>query len=251
MPLFTWLVYYLSCDILVEFSTCGFTQIGTDIVLDVGRSGAVSYDPVHGSMICVVENSLPDGVDEVTITRKHGFNACELHSSMQTCSATVYFEIEPSIEFTKDVFIEIPHSFSSFDTQDLCFVKFGDDMDSTGHGEIFSGLFPPEYPYGVIATRKFSSFKVSTKKQFQSKKLEKEIRVRKLKQQQLRSTAKIKKSKISNLIKKEFSVSDTVVVHSVIPDSYWFSITESPDKRMILFSLSQFTPTGQKVAFKA
>ena len=181
--LFTKLINYRSYGILVQFSTFGFTQIGTDIVLCVERDGAVSYDPVHGSMVYVAENSLPDGVDEVTITRKHGFNACELHSSMQTCSVTVYFEIEPSIKFTKDVFIEIPHSFSSFDTQDLCFVKFGDDMDSTGHGEIFLGLFPPEYPYGVIATRTFSSFKVSTKKQFQSKKLEKEIRIHKSKQQ--------------------------------------------------------------------
>ena len=235
----------------MKFSTCGFTQIGNEVVLHVGRNGAVSYDSVHGSMIYVAENSLPDGVDEVIIARKHGFNACELHSSMQTCSATVYFEIEPSIEFTKDVFIEIPHSFSSVDTQDLCFVKFGHDMDSTGNGEIYSGLFPPEYPYGVIATRTFSSFKVSTKKQFQSKKLEKKVRICKLELQRLRSATTIKKSEESNLIKKELSVPDTVVAHSVVPDSYWFSVTESSEKRTILLSLSQFTPTGQKVTFKA
>ena len=217
------------------------------MVLTVGRNGAVSYDPVHGSMLHVSEDSLPDGVNQVTITRKHGFNACKLHSSMQTCSATVYFEIKPFIEFTKDVFIEIPHSYSSIDTQDLCFVKFDRDMDSTGYGEIFPGLFPPEYPYGIIATRTFSSFKVSTKKQFQSTKVERKSRVRKLRSQPLRSEAKITKSKESHLIKKQLSVSSTVIDHSVTPNAYWFGVTESADKRTIFLSLSQFTPTGQKV----
>ena len=235
----------------MEFSTCGFKQIGSEIVLHVGKNGVVSYDPVHGSMICVAENSLPDGVDEVTIKRKHGFDTCGLHPSMQTCSATVYFEIYPKIEFTKDVFIEIPHSFSSVNTQDLCFVKFDRNMDSTGYGEIFPGLFPTEYPYGVIATKTFSLFKVSTKKRFKSKKLGKKIRVHKLRQQ-LRSAGKIAKSKESNLIKKESSVSNTVVAHSVVPNSYWFSIIESPNKltTSLSLSLSQFTPTGQKVTFK-
>jgi len=39
-------------------------------------------------------------------------------------------------------------------------------MDSTGFGEIqVGGLFPPEYPYGIITTRTFSAYKISTKKQ--------------------------------------------------------------------------------------
>lgn len=231
----------------MQLSTCGFTQIGNGIVLTVQRDGAVSYDPVHGSTLHVAVDSLPDGIDEVTVTRKHGFNACKLHSSMQTCSATVYFEIEPIIEFTKDVFIEIPHSYSSADTQDLCFVKFDRDMDSTGYGEILPGLFPPDYPYGVITTRTFSSFKVSTKKQLQSNKMERKSQVRKLKPQQLRSKAKVTKSKESHLIKKQLPVSNTVIDQSVTPNAYWFGITESADKRTIFLSLSQFTPTGQKV----
>ena len=238
---------YVSCDIAVELSTCGFTQIGDGIVITVRRDGAVSYDPVHGSMLHVAADSLPDDVDEVTITTKHGFNACKLHSSMQACSATVYFEIEPVIEFTKDVFIEIPHSYSSADTQDLCFVKFDRDMDSTGYGEILPGLFPPDYPYGVITTRTFSSFKISTKKKFQSNKVERKSRVHKLKPQQLRSAAKVTKSKESHLIKKQLPVSNTAVDQNVTPNAYWFGITESADKHTIFLSLSQFTPTGQKV----
>ena len=231
---------------LVQFSTCGFTQIGSEIVVSVGSEGAVSYDPVHGTTLYVAMDSLPDGIDEVTVSRKHGFNACKLDPSMQTCSATVYFKIEPAINFTKDVFIEIPHSFSSFDTQDLCFVKFNYDMDSTGSGEILPGLFPAEYPYGVITTRSFSSYKISTKKQFQSNKIEKKSRIRKLKPQHLRSEAKITKSKESQLIKKQLSVSNAVD-HSLTPNAYWFSIVESADKRIVFLSLSQFTPTGHKV----
>ena len=230
----------------MQFSICGFTQIGSEIVVSVGSEGAVSYDPVHGTTLYVAKDSLPDGIDEVTVSRRHGFNACKLDPSMQTCSATVYFEIEPIINFTKDVFIEIPHSFSSFDTQDLCFVKFNYDMDSTGSGEILQGLFPAEYPYGVITTRTFSSYKISTKKQFQSNKLEKKSRVRKLRPQHLRSEAKITKSKESQLIKKQLSVSNAVD-HSLTPNAYWFSIIESADKRLVFLSLSQFTPTGHKV----
>ena len=109
-------------------STCGFTQIGSEVII-VGRDGTMSYDPVHGGMLHVCEDSLPDGIDEVMITRKQGYNSCKLHSSMQICSATVYFETKPSIEFTKNVFIEMPHSFSSIDTQDLCFVKYDHEMD--------------------------------------------------------------------------------------------------------------------------
>ena len=210
------------------------------------REGAILYDTIHGSMLYVAEDSLPDGIDKVTITMKHGFNACKLDATMQTCSATVYFEIEPTIEFTKDVFIEIPHSFSSLDTQELCFVKFLHDMDSTGSGEILLGLFPAEYPYGIIATRTFSSYKISTKKQFQNTKLEKKTRVRKLRPEHLRSEAKITKSKELQLVKKESSVSHTVD-HGLVPNAYWFSIAESTDKRAVFLSMSQFTPTGYKV----
>ena len=234
-------------DILVQLSTCGFTQIGNGIVnVGVGREGAMLYDAIHGSMLYVAEDSLPDGIDEVTITMKHGFNACKLDASMQTCSATIYFEIEPAIEFIKDVFIEMPHSFSSLDTQELCFVKFSHDMDSTGSGEILLGLFPVEYPYGIITTRTFSSYKISTKKKYQNKKLEKKSPVRKLRLEHLRSEAKVTKSKELQLIKKDSSVSSTVD-HGLTPSAYWFSITESTDKHTVFLSMSQFTPTGYKV----
>ena len=63
----------------MQLSTCGFTQIanGIDNVV-VGREGAMLYDAIHGSMLYVAEDSLPDGIDEVTITMKRGFNACKL-----------------------------------------------------------------------------------------------------------------------------------------------------------------------------
>jgi len=223
-------------------STCDFTQIGNEIVFIIGRDGVSSYDPVHGSILHVAEDSLPDGIDEVTVTRKHGYNSCKLHSSMQVCSATVYFETKPSIKFTKDVFIELPHSFSSIDTQELCFVKYDCDMDSTGI--CLGGLFPPEYPYGIITTRTFSAYKISTKKRLQSNNTERKSYIYNLRPR-FHNEPKITESKKSLSIRKQ-AIPNTVN-HGFIPNTYWFGITESDDRHTIFLSLSQFTPTGYKV----
>ena len=39
------------------------------------------YDAIHGSVLYVADDTLPDGIDEVTITMKHGFNVCKLDAS--------------------------------------------------------------------------------------------------------------------------------------------------------------------------
>ena len=222
----------------MKLSTHGVTQIGSK-AFTIGRDGGVSYDPVHGSMLYVAEDSLPDGIDEVTVTIRHGLNPCRLHSSMQSCSATVYFEIEPLIEFTKDVHIEIPHSFSSIDTQELCFVKYDHFMDYTGFSEIHLGLFPEAYPYGVIATRTFSAYSISTKKQWRAKRLRRKARVHKLQPQLL--VNEFKSLSISKKRQPSSHMCDGV------PNGYWLGVAESTNKRTVSFLLSQYTPTGYKV----
>ena len=228
------MVYYT-----VKASTYNITQMESK-AFTVGRDGAVNYDPVHGSSLHVAEDSLPDGIDEVTIIRRHGLNPCKLHSSMQLCSAIVYFETEPLIEFTKDVHIEIPHCFSSVNTQELCFVKYDHFMDYTGFGEIhLGGIFPADYPYGVISTKTFSAYSISTKKQWRMKALGRKARVRKLQSQLLHN-----KFKSLNINKKRQPSNHT---HDGIPNGYWLGVKESTDKRTISFLLSQCTPTGYKV----
>ncbi|XP_065887502.1 uncharacterized protein [Dysidea avara] len=230
----------------MNYSACGFMEIGNAQTFTVERDGASIYDPVHGTTLFIPNNSLPKGTSEIEITRRSGFDACKPHKSMQGCSATIWFECHPTIVFTKDVHIEIPHSFVSSDTSGLCFVKYDDDMDSTGYGEILSGLFPPEYPYGVIAVRSFSAYRISTKKQLQSKKLENKHRMSKPRRQSLRNKVKVVKPKHSELLEKEFASQEPAGMDgNHIPDSYWLGIIETSDKRTIFFSLSQCTPTGQ------
>ena len=208
----------------------------------IGRDGGVNYDPVHGSMLHVAKDSLPDGIDEVTVTRRHRLNPCKLHYSMQSCSAIVYFEIEPLIEFTKDIHVEIPHSFASIDTQELCFVKYDHFMEYTGFGEIHSGgLFPAGYPYGVIATRTFSAYSISTKKQWRAKGLGRKARVHQLQSHLLQN--KFKSLSISKKRQPSNHMHDGVN----IPNGYWLGVVESTDKRTVSFLLSQCTPTGYKV----
>ena len=89
------------------------------------------------------------------MTIKVGFPEHQLDSDMIMCSATVALQCAPQVLFTKDVFLEIPHSYSSTDTDDLWFIKFKDGM---GYGEIHRGVFPPEHPYGVIMFKSFSSY---------------------------------------------------------------------------------------------
>jgi len=123
-------------------------------------------------------------------------------------------------------------------------VTYDHEMDSTGFGEIcLGGVFPPEYPYGIITTRTLLAYKVSTKKQFQSNKLGKKSYIYSLRPRYLHNVAKITQSK---KIRKR-AIPNTVN-HDFIPNSYWFGITESDDKCTIFLSLSQFTTTGYKVA---
>ncbi|XP_065887373.1 uncharacterized protein [Dysidea avara] len=232
-----------------NFKSCGFMMLGNEETFIVGREGAYIYDPVHGTTLFIPIDSLPKGTKNIDITRRSGFSASNLHKSMQGCSATIWFECHPPIVFTKDVHIEIPHSFVSSDTSELCFVKYNDDMDSTGYGEILSGLFPPEYPYGVIAVRSFSAYRISTKKQLQSKKLENKRWISKPRRRSLRNKIKVdfgKQKKESQYLEEEIVFEElTGMDVSYISDSYWLGIMESSDKHTIFFSLSQYTPTGQ------
>ena len=230
--------------ILVKYS--GFMAIGNADTFTVGGDGVSNYDPVHGTILFIPGNSLPEGIDNVEITKRVGFSTCSLHKSMQGCSATVWLECHPPIVFTKDVHIEIPHCFVSSDTSELCFVKYGDDTDSTGYGDILSGLFPPEYPYGVIAVRSFSAYRISTKKQLQSKKSEDKKRVSKPRRQSLRNKVKATKPKHSELLENKLASQLSGGGH--VPNSYWLGIIKSSDKRTTFFSLSQCTPTGQVVS---
>jgi len=223
-------------------------MIGTVDTFTVDRDGASIYDPVHGTTLFITSDSLPMETNDVEITRRSGYNACNLHKSMQGCSATIWFECHPPIEFTKDIHIEIPHSFVSSDTSKLCFVKYEDDMDSTGSGEILSGLFPPQYPYGVIAVRSFSAYRISTKKQLQSKKLKNKSLISKPQRRSLRNKVKLCKTKPSERLEEKIESQEPVEMDDKhIPDSYWLGIIEHSNKHTVVFSISQCTPTGHVV----
>jgi len=236
---------------LFYYSACGFMVIGNVDSFTVGRDGALIYDPVQGTTLFIDNDSLPKGTNDVKITRRIGFITSNLHKSMQGCSATIWFECHPPIVFTKDVHIEMPHCFVSSDTSELCFVKYDDDMDSTGYGEILPGLFPPEYPYGVIAVRTFSAYRISTKKKLESKKLKSKSRISKPQRRNLRNKVKVVKPKPSKMLEEKIESDKPVVMDdNHIPDSYWLGIMESSNKRTVFFSLSQCTPTGQVVGIQ-
>ena len=232
----------------VQLSACDFTQVGSEAVHIVGRGGASIYDPVHGTTLFIPVDSLPIGINKVEITRKGGFNTCStLHKSMQGCSATVWLECHPPIVFTKDVHIEIPHCFVSSDTSELCFVKYGDDTDSTGYGDILSGLFPPEYPYGVIAVRSFSAYRISTKKQLVLTLARKLVRNKIFHPRHSCLQVKFGNIKQEAVTNKECINIAECSGGCNIPQHYWMGIKETSDKCAIFFSLSQCTPTGHKV----
>ena len=233
----------------MQLSTSDFTQIGSEVTITVGRDGAFIYDPIHGTTLFIPRDSLPVGTSSVEITRKSGFNTCStLHPSMQGCSATVCFECCPPILFTKDVHIEIPHCFVSYDTSGLCFVKYDDGMDSTGYGEMLSGLFPPEYPYGVIAVRSFSAYRISTKKRV-GLKLARKLVTKSIFNPQILCLQVKSANSINGLSTKKECISKWSVscADSNTPKSYWLGINENSDKRTVSISLSHCTPTGYEV----
>ena len=144
-----------------------FVQIGSDSgVFAVGRDSKTHHDTVHGITLYIPSNSLPYGVEQITVTVKVGFSYHNLSAGMVMCSATVALQCVPQVIFTKDVFLEVPHSASSADSSDLCFVKFKDDVCEIGYGEVYSGIFPMDYPYGVITTRSFSSYVIVKGKRY-------------------------------------------------------------------------------------
>ena len=214
--------------------THNFIQVGSDIVFDVGRDGKTCYDPVHGITLHVPNDSLPPSTEGIKITIKVGFTDHDLGSDMVMCSAVVAIQCVPPITFTKDVFLEVPHSVSSADASDLCFVKF---QDETGYaGEIYNGIFPTDYPYGVIMINSFSSYViVKGKRYFYS---QSSLRKRHLPQYkrhlQSRNWHRITKFDQSNLI------------------CFWLGITKistnNENNNTFSFMVAQYTPTGFNVS---
>ena len=210
--------------------------------MTVGRDVNTYYDPVHGITLHVPEDSLPQHVEKVEVTIKVGFTEHQLDSDMIMCSATVALQSVPQVLFTKDVFLEIPHSFSSTDTSDLWFVKFKADMDDTVYGEMHRGIFPPEHPYGVIMTNSFSSYMiVNGKRYFRPLKKTHLCQSKRLfcKLLQSKHLKKIKGKDYEEFVDKSYS------------NSFWFGVTKfSSDNEnyKFLISVSQYTPTGFQVS---
>ena len=202
----------------------------------MGRDGKTSYDPVHGITLHVPDNSLPHGTEEIKIIVKVGFIDHDLgRSDMVISSATVALQCVPSVTFTKDVFLEIPHSASSTDTSDLCFVKFKDETDC---GEVYNGIFPMNHPYGVIMINCFSSFViVKGKRLFYSK-----SSLRQTLPQQKRHFCKLQ-SRISHGHKKSKNYVD-----QSNSNLFWLGITKvssnNEDDNTFSFVVAQYTPTG-------
>ena len=229
---------------------CSFTQIGDDGVMTVGRDVNTYYDPVHGITLHVPEDSLPQHVEKVEVTIKVGFTEHQLDSDMIMCSATVALQSVPQVLFTKDVFLEIPHSFSSTDTSDLWFVKFKDDTDETGCGEIHGGIFPPEHPYGVILTRSFSSYViVKGRRYFRCKSSPWKMYCQ---WPERRIFCKLKHKQI---VYKHCRLGYDGQAHQPISsNSFWFCIGKTSANNVkdnkFLFAVAQYTPTGFQVSFQ-
>ena len=215
-----------------------FTQIGDDNIIIVGRDVNTYYDPVHGITLHVPENSLPQHMEKAEVTIKVGFTEHQLDSEMIMCSATVALQCVPRVLFTKDVFLEIPHSFSSTDTSDLWFIKFNNDEDDTVYGEIHRGIFPPEHPYGVIMTNSFSSYTIVRGRRY----------FRPLKKtylhQSRRSFCKLLRNQHLKKCKdKDFEE----FMDRSYSNSFWFVVTKicsDGEDYKFLFCVSQYTPTG-------
>ena len=217
-----------------------FIQIGDKSLITIGRDVCTYYDPVHGITLHVPEDSLPQHVEKVEVTIKVGFTEHQLDSDMIICSATVALHCAPQVLFTKDVFLEIPHSFSSTDTSDLWFVKFKDDVEETGYGEIHKGIFPPEHPYGVIMTNSFSSYLiVNGRRYFRCLKKTRLCQSKRLFCKLLQSKRQ-RKHLGRELMDKSYS------------NSFWFGVSKvtSSDNETYRyqFHISQYTPTGFQVS---
>ena len=210
--------------------------MGADIIFDVGRDGRTCYDPVHGITLHFPDDSLPCGTEEIKITVKVGFIDHDLgRSDMVISSATVSLQCVPSVTFTKDVFLEIPHSAPSADTSDLCFVKF---KDATDCGEVYNGIFPIDHPYGVIMTNHFSSFViVKGKRHFYSK-------------SSLRKTLPHQRRHFCKLQSRNWHRHKKFRNHVDQSNSnlFWLGITKistnNENDNTFSFMVTQYTPTG-------
>ena len=214
---------------------CTYTQAA---VITVGRDVNTYYDPVHGITLHVPPNSLPQHVEKVEVTIKVGFTEHQLDSEMIICSATVALQCVPQVLFTKDVFLEIPHSFSSTDTSDLWFVKFKDGM---GYGEIHRGVFPPEHPYGVIMVKSFSSYAiVKGRRYFRCGLSPWKMHIHWSKR---RTFCKLKQKEI--VYKHDYGGQ----VHHPCSNLFWLCIGKTSETdNNFLFAISQYTPTGLQVS---
>ena len=223
-----------------------FIQIGGDSVFTVGKNGWTHYNPVDGITLHIPSDSLPYDVEQITVTIKVGFSYHELSSDMTTCSATVSIHCSPNILFIKDVFLKIPHSASSVDSSDLCFVKFDDNMCETGFGEVYNGIFPVDYPYGVITTRSFSSYIIVKGKRYFNHPSLRKTRMQWSKRKWVHALNRTRTKIISHIT----SYSDG---HLCKPQSisFWLCISKmstSSEIEKFLCIISQCTPTGFQVS---
>ena len=226
-------------------ATHNFIQVGSDTVFTVGRDRKTHYDPVHGITLHIPSDSLPHGTEEIEITIKVGFTDHHLSADMIMCNATVALQcVSHEVLFTKDVFLEIPHSVSLEDTSDLCFVKFKNDACETDYGEVYNGIFPIDHPYGVIMIKSLSSFVIVKGKRF------------------LYSQSSLRKSHLPQIKKcyckllsmeqsKEYEA--TMVKHQTVQSNlFWLGIKKISaidNNNIFLFMVAQYTPTGFYVSY--
>ena len=215
--------------------------MGSDIVYTVGRDGKTYYDPVHGITLHIPNDSLPHGIEEIRVNIKVGFTDHNLTDDMTMCSATVSVQCSPHVLFTKDVFLEIPHSVSSLNTSNLCFVKFKDESCET---EFYSGIFPIYHPYGIIMTKSFSSFVIVKGKRFfysQSLLRKSYLSRHKISFCKLLSTKQPKQHEVANRDQLNTNL-------------FWFGIkktsSNNDDTNTFSFMVTQYTPTGFYVSYQ-
>ena len=210
----------------------------------VGRDGKTHYDPVHGITLHIPSDSLPCDVEQIRVTIKVGFSYHELSTDMTMCSATVSIKCLPCVLFTKDVFLEVPHCASSADASDLCFVKFSDDASGTVCGEVYSGIFPVDYPYGVITTRSFSSYVIVRGKRYFYHSLKK-TRMQWSKRKWIHTLSK------RNKIVSHISSYTDGQLGKPSSSSFWLCVSKmsmSSEIEKFLCVVSQCTPTGFRVS---
>ena len=217
-----------------------FVQIGDDSVFTVGRDGETFYDPIHGITVHIPSDSLPYGIEQVKVTVKVGFTDHDFSVvDMVVCSATIVIYCVPQVLFTKDVFLEIPHS-SPLDTSNLHFIKFKDDQSE--YGEVHKGVFSPDYPYGVIMTNSFSSHViVKGKRYFTHQSLLKKSSVR-----------HIYKAKFPRLLKKIAKHECLQCDGGACRSLFWFCVSRVDSGNgadcKFSFTIAQYTPTGFQVS---